>query len=306
MSQPRQVVPRATYLITRRVLRRHFLLRPDAAITGIILYTLAVSSRLFGVEVHAVCAMSSHLHLVVTDVQGVLPRFLAYFHRLVALATKVLRAWEGPLWEPGAVSAVQLLTPAAVVEKMAYVLANPVAAGLVWHAHEWPGAMVHVGDIGLGVLHASRPEVYFDPANPQWPEHVELPITLPPDVEKESAEGFRAAVAAELARMEAQAHEDMRGQGLRVLGAEQAGAVSPYDRATSVEALGDRNPTFAVGSEQKGAWRAAAGAVRAFRASYRAALERWRAGVYKALFPVGTWWMRVFHRAGVNDVALPV
>ena len=73
MSHPRQVVPLATYLISRRILRRHFLLRPDAAITGIILYTLAVSSRLFGVEVHAVCAMSTHLHLVVTDVQGVLP-----------------------------------------------------------------------------------------------------------------------------------------------------------------------------------------------------------------------------------------
>jgi putative transposase len=118
MSQPREVVPLATYLITRRILRRHFLLRPDAAITGIIVYALAVSSRLFGVEVHAICAMSNHLHLVVTDVQGVLPRFLQYFHRLVALATKVLRAWEGPLWEPGAVSAVRLLTPAAVVEKI--------------------------------------------------------------------------------------------------------------------------------------------------------------------------------------------
>jgi len=306
MSQPRQVVPRATYLITRRVLRRHFLLRPDAAITGIVLYSLAVSSRLLGVEVHAICAMSSHLHLVVTDVQGVLPRFLQRFHRLVALATKVLRAWEGPLWEPGAVSAVQLLTPAAVVETMAYVLANPVAAGLVWHAHEWPGAMVRVGDIGLGVLHARRPEVYFDPANPQWPEHAELPITLPPDVDKDSAEGFRAAVAAELARMEAQAHEDMRGQGLRVLGAEQAGAVSPYDRATSFEALRDRNPTFAVGREQEGAWRAAAAAVRAFRTCYRAVLERWRAGVRKALFPMGTWWMRVFHRVGVNDGTVPV
>jgi putative transposase len=306
MSQPRQVVPFATYLITRRILRRHFLLRPDAAITGIILYSLAVSSRLFGVEVHAICAMSSHLHLVVTDVQGVLPDFLQYFHRLVALAAKVLRAWEGPLWEPGAVSAVRLPTPAAVVEKIAYVLANPVAAGLVEHAREWPGAKVWVDDIGRRVLHASRPEVYFDPANPRWPEHAALPITLPLDVEEDSADGFRRAVAAELARMEAQAHEDMREQGRRFLGADQARAVSPYDRSTSFEALRDRNPTFAVGREQKGAWRAAASAVRAFRDSYRAVLKRWRGGAREALFPVGTWWMRVFHRAGVNARTVPV
>jgi putative transposase len=306
VSLPRQVVPGATYLITRRTLRRHFLLRPDATITGLILYTLAISSRLFGVEVHALCVMSSHIHLIATDVHGVLPRFLQYFHRVVALGAKVLRAWEGPVWEPGAVSAVRLLTPAAVVEKTAYVLANPVAAGLVRHAREWPGAKVHIGDIGRGVLHARRPEVYFDATNPEWPEHASLPITLPPAVEKDKAEDFRRAVAAELARLEAQARDDMRRQGLRFLGAEQARAISPYERATSFEALRDRNPTFAVGREQGSAWRAAAAAVRAFRASYRAALDSWRTGVRHALFPVGTWWMRVFHGAGVNDVALPV
>jgi putative transposase len=306
MSQPRQVVPLVTYLITRRILRRHFLLRPDAAITGLIIYALAVSSRLFGVEVHAICAMSSHMHLVVTDVQGVLPRFLQYFHRLVALGTKVLRTWEGPVWEPGAVSLVRLPTPAVVAEKIAYVLANPVAAGLVEHAHEWPGATVRVEDLGRGALRANRPDAYFDPENSNWPDHAALPITLPPAVEKDSADGFRLAVEAELARLEAQAHEDMRQQGFRFLGAEQARAVSPYDRATSFEPLRDRNPTFAVGREQGGAWREAASAVRAFRASYRAALERWREGVRNVLFPVGTWWMRVFHRAGVNDVALTV
>jgi hypothetical protein len=69
---------------------------------------------------------------------------------------------------------------------------------------------------------------------------------------------------------------------------------------------GDRNPTFAVGLDQGDAWRAAAGAVRAFRASYRAALERWRAGVRAIVFPVGTWWRRTFHGAEVNDVVLAV
>jgi putative transposase len=305
MSQPRHVVPYATYLFTRRVLRRQFLLRPEGAITDLIIYVLAVTSGMYGIEVHAICVMSSHLHMVITDTRGELPRFLHQFDRLVALSMKVLRAWEGPFWEPGGVSAVRLLTPAAVVEKIAYVLANPVAAGLVRHAHEWPGLKVRVGDIGRGVLHAGRPVVYFDPANPQWPEHAAFPITLPPGIEKDGADGFRRTVAAELAQLEAQAHEDMRRQGHRFLGAEEARAISPYDRATSFEALRARNPTFAVGREQGDAWRAAAAALRVFRASYRGALERWCAGMRDALFPVGTWWMRVFHRADVNSVALP-
>ncbi|KYF57015.1 transposase [Sorangium cellulosum] len=306
MSQPREIIPGATYMITRRVLRRHLLLRPDASITQLLVYTLAVSARRFGIEVHAFCAMSTHLHIIVTDTKGVLPRFLQFFHRIVALGTKVLRMWEGPVWDHEATSVVQLLTRAALVEKIAYVLANPVAAGLVLYAREWPGAKVDVRELGCGVLRAARPSVYLDPENPQWPEETTLPIALPPLIEQDSAEGFRQQVAAEIERQEAQAHAEIQGQGHRFLGAEQATEISPYERATSFEALRDRNPTFAVGRGQEDAWRIASAAVRTFRASYRAALERWRAGVRSVLFPAGTWWMRTFHGAGVTDAALAI
>ncbi|WP_437632895.1 transposase [Sorangium sp. So ce854] len=304
MSQPREIAPGATYLITRRVLRRHLLLRPDAAMNQFLVYALAVSAHRYGVEVHALCAMSTHLHLVVTDVHGVLPRFLQFFHRIVALGTKVLRSWEGPVWDHEATSAVRLLTRVAIVEKIAYVLANPVAAGLVRHAREWPGVKVNVDEIGHGMLHAARPSAYLDPENPQWPEEASLPLALPPSIELDTAEAFRREVAAELERQEAQAHGETEKQGLRFFGAERARNVSPYQRATSFEALRDRNPTFAVGRDQGDAWQTAAAAVRAFRASYRAALERWRAGLRSAVFPAGTWWMRTFHGASVNDAVL--
>ncbi|WP_437971958.1 transposase [Sorangium sp. So ce260] len=306
MSQPREIAAGATYLLTRRILRRHFLLRPDATINQLVVYALAVSARRYGVEVHALCAMSTHLHLVVTDVHGVLPQFLQFFHRIVALGTKVLRKWEGPVWDHEATSVVRLLTPTAVVEKIAYVLANPVAAGLVRHATEWPGVKVDVGELGRGVLRAARPSAYLDPENPQWVEEATLPLALPPAIGQENAESFRRQIAAELERQEAHARAELERRGLRFLGAERASTVSPYERATSAEGLRGRNPTFAVGRDQGDAWRTAAAAVRAFRASYRAALERWRAGVRSILFPVGTWWMRTFHGASVHDVVLAV
>ncbi|MGK4007355.1 transposase [Sorangium sp. So ce1036] len=304
MTQPREITPGATYLITRRVLRRHLLFRPDPAITQFLVYALAVSTRRYGIEVHAFCAMSTHLHIVVTDVNGVLPRFLQFFHRIAALGTKVLRQWEGPVWDHQATSVVRLLTRAAVVEKIAYVLANPVAAGLVRHACEWPGAKVDVGELGRGVLRVARPTVYLDPENPRWPEEATLPLALPPVIQQDSAEGFRRAVAAELERQEEQAHAEAQRQGLGFLGADRASEVSPYERATSFEAVGDRNPTVAVGREQGDAWRMARAAVRAFRSSYRAALDRWRAGIRSAEFPVGTWWMHTFHGASVSGVVL--
>ncbi len=298
MSLPRSILPGATYLLTRRVLRRHFLLRPDAAITSLIVYALAVSARRFGIHVHALCAMSTHLHLVVTDEQGVLPSFLQFFHRILALGTKVLRAWEGPVWDHEPTSVVRLTTREAVVQKIAYTLANPVAAGLVRHASEWPGAKATVHELAGGVLRAARPCVYLDPTNPAWPAEASLEMSLPPMFGSEEAEEFRRKVAAELALEEATAHASREGEG--VLGAERARSLSPYERATSFEPVRACNPTFASGHGDQDAWRRAAAVVRAFRVAYRAALAHWCEGVRDVLFPAGTWWMRVFHGASVN------
>ncbi|WP_437639247.1 transposase [Sorangium sp. So ce854] len=301
MSQPRAIVPGATYLLTRRVLRRHFLLRPDPAVTRLIIYTLAVSAHRHGILVHALCVMSTHLHLVVTDTRGQLPCFLQQFHRLVALGTKVLRAWEGPVWDHGATSVVHLVTRDALVEKIAYTLANPVIAGLVQHAGEWPGAKVLVDEIGSGALHAERPEIYFNPNNPQWPKDAALPITLPPSVQTSDADEFRREVAHIVEQHERQARATAQRKKRDFLGVARACAISPYERATSIEPLGELNPTFAVGRGRTDAQKTATTAVRAFRIAYRQSLEHWRAGVRTAVFPAGTWWMRVFHGVAVND-----
>jgi hypothetical protein len=197
---------------------------------------------------------------------------------------------------------VRLLTPEAVVEKIAYVLANPVAAGLVEQAHQWPGAKVLVDEIGRGVLRAKRPDVYFSPTNPQWPEEATLELMLPPGIGQDAADSFRQKVKAELARQQGEARLDVQRKGFAVLGAERASTVSPYERATSFEPLRDRNPTFAVGRGQGDAWHRAAAGVRAFRTAYHAALARWRTGVRSVVFPAGTWCMRVLHAACVNDI----
>ncbi|WP_437322002.1 transposase [Sorangium sp. So ce385] len=300
MSQPRAIVPGATYLLTRRVLRRHFLLRPDSAITRLVIYSLAVSARRYGILVHALCVMSTHLHLVATDTRGELPRFLQRFHRIVALGAKILRAWEGPIWDHEATSVVQLSTRDALVEKIAYTLANPAIAGLVEHAHEWPGAKVLVRELGCGTLRARRPEIYFNPKNPEWTEEATIPITLPPMIANSDAERFRREVTAQLDLHEKQARATLKQRGLSFLGRARAGKISPYKRATTVEPIRGLNPTFAVGRGRTDARNNAIAAMHAFRTAYRRSLEQWRAGVRNTIFPVGTWWMRVFHGVSVD------
>jgi hypothetical protein len=135
MTHPRMVLQGDTSMVTRRTLRRHHLFRPDPAIAQLYLYTLGVCAKEFGIQLHAFVLMSTHEHLVLTDTNKRLPDFLRRLHRLVALGTKVLRKWEGPVWDHGRSSVVRLLTERAVIEKMAYVLANPVQALLALGDH---------------------------------------------------------------------------------------------------------------------------------------------------------------------------
>jgi hypothetical protein len=49
----------------------------------------------------------------------------------LAKGVQVLRRYvRGVVWAPGELSIVELETPEAVVEQIAYAIANPVAAGL--------------------------------------------------------------------------------------------------------------------------------------------------------------------------------
>lgn len=193
--------------------------------------------------------MSTHEHLVVTDVRGCLPRFLAELHRTVALCVKVLRKWEGEVWDGGKTSVVELRTTQAIIEKLAYIAANPVAAGLVRRHTEWPGITTLPKDLGHATWTARRPTVYLDEANPSWPEAATLrlsPVSLPGMTKQQ----IRSTVATELNRLEAEAHTSVQAKGWVVLGARQLQRLSPFKRAKSREPLRALNPTFAVGRGQ--------------------------------------------------------
>ena len=297
MTQPRLVLADDTVMVTRRTLRRHHLFRPDPAIRQLYLYALAVCSQRFGILVHAVTLMSTHEHLVITDPKRAYPDFLRDLHRLVALGTKALRKWEGPVWDQQKSSVVRLLTEQAMVEKLAYVMANPVKAGLVMHARHWPGITVLPQELGRRTWVIERPKVFFRADNRKWPETVELTLTLPPALaEAYPAPKVREAVSEELERQEREARTEVKARGWRILGGARLRGLSPYRRATSSELLRDRNPTFAVGRGQRALFFRAVAELRAFRRAYRRALEQWRAGLRSAVFPQGTWWMCKVHR----------
>ncbi len=298
MAHPRRVVPGETYLVTRRCCGRAFRLPPGALTNGVLRYCLAFAAKRTGVLVHAVCVMSNHHHLVVTDVHGQLPIFLRELHRLSAKALNAAQGqWEN-LWaaEPG--NAVRLVTDEDVDDKIAYVVANPVAAGLVEQPEAWPG-LVLWGDQKLKV---ERPNPYFR-AEGKCPAELELTIEPPRSRGEGSVEptSWRQRVGDLIAAKVAAAHGALRERRKRFSAEPRAPASSVPERARSREARFGIVPTFAaMASAVRDALR---DTERAFRSAYRVAFHRWRGGEREVRFPEGTWGMVVVH--GAAEGALP-
>ncbi len=100
----------------------------------------------YKVSVWSYCLMPNHLHLIVvpTDRCG-LARALAATHRRYALLTNSRHGWRGHLWQERFWSFPMNETSLSAVTR--YVLLNPVRAGLVDRAQEWPfsSARQHLG-----------------------------------------------------------------------------------------------------------------------------------------------------------------
>jgi putative transposase len=306
MTQPRKVYPGQTVHLTRRTLRRTLLLRPDCQLNQLIWYVVALFAQKFSMQLCAIQVLGDHYHMVLTDVLGRLPDFVRELNRILALCIKVLRKWEGPLWEPDAVSVVELLTAEAEAEGMVYTWLNAVRAGLVRDARVWPGVTTRLDDVDGPTMTCKRPELYLDASSGRWPDTVELRFTMPPKLAALGQDEARRLLQAELERQLAEARKDVRKRGWRVLGPDRCRRVSPYQRATSWEPLRSRNPVLAAGRGMRRALREGMAALRAFRTAYRTALEHWRQGRHDVVFPFGTWWMVRFHGAAVGPPPLPL
>jgi putative transposase len=298
VSYPRRIVIGETYLITRRCAQRTFRLRPSAATNTIFLYCLAFAAQRTGVRIHAACVMSNHHHLVVTDVRGVLPVFLRELHRLTAKAMNASQRHSENLWSAEPCNAVRLVTDEDIEDKIAYVVANPVVAGLVKDPGEWPGVLLW----GERTLRVARPQAYFQ-------EHGSCPPTLELQVDRPAArEGYAASFEEWHGRMlrafrarAAEACRKLAAAGRSFLGRTAALGSSFAIQAKGYESRFGVVPTFAAKSLS--VRERLRGLERQFRICYRDALALWRTGRRaQSVFPAGTWWMVVLHGVAVEAI----
>ncbi len=220
-----------------------------------------------------------------------LPEFMRDLNQLTAKVVNAARGRWGEVWDGDQPHVMRLLGERAVVEACAYVLGNPVKAGLVAHGREWPGFRTTPNGIGR-VERFARPEAFFR-ADGEMPEEATLELASPPGVD---ASRFARALAARVEVVEAAARKAVRDAGRAFAGVRRI-LGTPWAQ-TAVTAETRREPKPKVAADDGETKKAYLGWLAEFRTAYATALERYLAGERGVLFPLGTYGMR--RRFGVR------
>ncbi len=308
MPRPRLIEPGNYYHLTRRALERRFLLRPGPLTNAIIDYCLAEAAQRFGMDLISWLVMSNHYHAIVYDRHGRLPEFLEHLHKFVARALNALLGRSDHLWSCGETTVVHLATPEAVLEKVVYILANPLAADLVDRAVDWPGSSSFPLLARKG-CRRGRPNVHFR-VNGVMPREVSLAAVAPAYLSKEEADGWAAKVQAAVLAREAELRAKRLASGKRILGRKNVLRTSPFDaptkkrRAPSLMAPPQRGRGRPVVATRDGrARRERLAKLAAFYAAYESARLRFISGDRTAAFPPGTYRFRLLG-ARISEVPL--
>jgi putative transposase len=290
MTSIRRIRPGATWLVSRRVTGRQFLLRPDPWVNRILLFYLAEAAERFGIRIHAFQFLSNHFHLVVTDPLGVLPDFIHRFDTFVAKAMNHHLGRSENFWSTERTSMVEITTEATLVAKIIYTLANVVQAGLV-HKHDaWPGLTSTIERIDGDAYIAKRPtDGYF--ANSSLPLEVRLELVRPAFWKGRHITKIRESLQDGLRQREKEIRAEFRAAGREFLGRARVLLQNPFDAAKSEEAKKEFVPEIACLESEQRIQEIAT--LREFREAYHKARKRFVEGARKVIFPFGTWLFRV-------------
>ena len=258
------------------------------------------------VDVCWLVILSNHLHLLLVDNHGLLGDFLRDLHRSLTRCINALRGRDtGSVWDPAAKPSVQRILDAdAAISQAAYVCANPVRAGAVARASEWPGLHVDPEDIGT-TRTIRRPDWLASHGFHDYPDSVELTYVEPELVTKVYGEGhFAEAVATEVARIE---EEVAAKSATPPLGPEKCCETSWTRTAPdppSKRRPGQCHPELICSDEDY--LYVAISQLQEFRQRYDHALRRYRGGRRRTRFPAGTFAMRLRHGVVVAGLSPPV
>lgn len=134
-----QPKPNTVFFVTARCIHSRFLLRPSQRVNGLIVGVLARAVERFDVQLHAMCFLSNHYHLLLSSKDAAtLASFMQYVGSNIAREVGRQHKWREKFWSRRYYASA-VLDEAAQEDRMRYILANSVKEGLVKHPRYWPG-----------------------------------------------------------------------------------------------------------------------------------------------------------------------
>lgn len=132
----RMIFPGVAHHVTQRGNRREPIFFEDGD-QQIYLDLLATQLKRYGVACWGYCLMANHVHLILTPSDEIgLPRAVGEAHRRYTAFVGARGRWTGHLFQ-GRFGSVAM-DEAHLVSAFRYVALNPVKAGLVARAQDWP------------------------------------------------------------------------------------------------------------------------------------------------------------------------
>jgi hypothetical protein len=287
-------------MLTRRVQGRVFRLLPNRKTDQVVQYVVAVMAKKWNMQVHAIIVMGNHWHVVFSDPDGNSVEFKRDCHSFIARAINAGHGDFEALWSSEPTSTVRCVEPDDMIGKIAYTMANPVAARLVMHGHSWPGVRAAWPRKARLI---KRPGWFFRGPDKggKWPDEAVLEFSRPPGYDHLSDEELATVIAAEIGRRENRERREAEEAGEKFLGRRGVLAQSRYARPKTREPRFGLSPRVACRNK----WRRieTLQADKAWLDDHTASMDRWRRGDRSVVFPYGTYKMRLVH--GVRCAPAP-
>lgn len=240
MTPPRRHIAGQVVLLTRRCFQRRFFLRPDNFINNVISFETARASVRHSQAVHASMAMSNHIHQVSTDTTGKRSDFMRDAMREISRARNWHLKRRDSLWDGRPFGDTVLLKRETIERKLLYTWLNPVQAGLVRRAKDWPGFKILPKHWGKR-LRIKRPDFYYGRNTPEYIEFTPMP---PPGYDEMTLEEVRTHFETLLKNAEDEIHKKWP-KNKRVRGALRICKINPFACPKTPSPLRELSPRFA-------------------------------------------------------------
>jgi hypothetical protein len=229
------------------------------------------------IQLFAFVQMSNHLHLVLEDGASQLSEFMEYFLGNLARDLNRIDRVPGKVFERR-YTPVEIVDDSALLDRILYTVANPVAAGLVSSVSAWPGLVLAPNCRGPKAFRRRRPAR----SSVRAPSNTSPRAEFAPHCRVVRTRWLRRNLDRLLPTRERAIRQSRKGRPF--LGAAivlQQNALTPSPKI-------DRSPIPLCHATTADGWFSYLESWRAFVKEYRLASAAYRAGAEETEFPEGS------------------